>query len=177
MYHKKYGKMTFSAWLAAEMNQSSPVLTFFVGILLAVACIAVRVVSGSPYRMMLELGISDLVPPVWLMSLLRFVALATAGCAGGLVLGYRNCGKGSEKYRTCLLFLLMVICELCWYPAIFCSGLVTVGLLLALLGLLLGICTVVGFLRISKFSGIVMTMHCVWLCYLLMLSFSIFLRN
>ena len=177
MYRKKYGKMTVSAWLNAEMEQTSLPLTIFGGVLLAAACIAVRMVSGSPYRMMLELGISDLVPPVWLMSALRFLSFVTAGCAAGLVLGYRERGRYAEKYRGCMLFVLLAVLELCWYPTLFSAGMVFLSLLEAVAMLLLALCVTVSFLRVSKFSGLILILHSVWLCYLLILTFAVFFRN
>lgn len=177
MYRKKYGKMTFSAWLNAEMDQSSLPLTVFVGILLGVACIAVRIVSGSPYRMMLELGISDLVPPVWLMSALRFLSFVIVGCAAGLVLGYRERGCYAEKYRGCMLFVLLAVVELCWYPTLFAAGLVFFCMLEAVVMLALSICVTVSFMRVSKFSGFILILHNVWLIYLLILSIAVFFRN
>lgn len=177
MYRKKYGKMTFSAWLNAEMEQTSLPIAIVGGILLAAACIAVRMVSGSPYRMMLELGISDLVPPVWLMSALRFLSFVTIGCAAGLVLGYRERGCYTEKYRGCMLFILLAVVELCWYPTLFGAGLVFLCLLEALLMIFLSICVTVSFLRVCKFSGFILILHNIWLIYLLILTFAVFFRN
>ena len=177
MYRKKYGKMTFSAWLNVEMEQTSLPITIFGGVLLAAASIAVRIVSGNPYRVMLELGIADLVPPVWLMTVLRFLSFVTAGCAAGLVLGYRERGCFAEKYRGCMLFILLALLELCWYPTLFVAGLVFLGLVLALLMLCLSICVTISFLRVSKLSGLILILHDVWLTYLVILCFAIFFRN
>ncbi len=177
MYRKKYGKMTVSAWLNAEMEQTSLPMTIIGGILLAAACIAVRMVSGSPYRMMLELGISDLVPPVWLMSALRFLSFVTIGCAAGLVLGYRERGCYAEKYRGCMLFVLLAVLELCWYPTLFKAGLVFLCLLESIVILVLSVCVTISFLRVSKFSGFILILHNIWLCYLLILAFAVFFRN
>ena len=177
MYRKKYGKMTLSAWLNAEMEQTSLPLAIFGGVLFAAAGIAVRIVSGTPYRVMLELGIADLIPPVWLMSFLRLLSFITAGCAAGLVLGYRERGCYAEKYRGGMLFILMAVLELCWYPTLLVAGLVFLGVVVALLMLALSICVTVCFMKVCRFAGGILILHSVWLAYLVTLTFLIFFRN
>ena len=121
MYRKQYGRMTTLAWMSAEMRQTSLAFGVIVGCLCAIAYVIVRSTSGNPYGVMLALGISDLVPPVWLMTALRFLSFLTVGCAAGLVLGWRERGCAGEKYRGGMFFLLLVGLELCWYPTLFVS--------------------------------------------------------
>ena len=109
MFKKKYGKMTVNAWLVSEMEATRPWVMLLGGILLTAGGILVRLFCGSPYRRMLELGIAELTPPVWLMTLLWTVAFFTVGCAGGFVLGYRVAGCDGEKYKGCMLFVLFAI--------------------------------------------------------------------
>jgi hypothetical protein len=104
----KHRKMTLSAYLNMEMEQSSQFLTLLGGFLLLVVAASVRIICGAPYLMMLELGISDLIPPVWLMTLLCLASCFLIGCAAGLVLGYRRASVQTEKYKGCLLFVLLV---------------------------------------------------------------------
>lgn len=177
MYRKQYGKMTPSAWLGAELEQSGTAWMLLGGSLCAAAYVTVRFLSGSPYQMMLELGISDLIPPVWLMTLLRFFAFLTAGCAAGLVLGWRDPCRAAEKYKGCLLFVLMTVLELCWYPTLFVSGLTFVAMLESFVILGFAVGATFSFFRVSRFSGIVLLLHDVWLVYLLFLSVSVFFRN
>ncbi len=173
MYRKKYGRMTFAAWLNSEMEQTSLPLTIFCGILLGIACIVVRVVCGGPHRMILELGISKIVPPAWLLFLTRLIAFVAVGCAGGVVLGYRERGRGAEKYKGCMLFALLAVLELCWYPTLFVKGLVFLATLEALAMTFLAILTTISFLRVSKFSGIILIFHTVWVIYLTLLTCAV----
>lgn len=177
MYKRKYGKMTSAAWLNTELEQSSLFLTVFVGILATVAYFIIRWLSGSPYRAMLELGIADIMPPVWLFSLLQLLGFLTVGCAAGLVLGWRDAACTVDKYKGCLFFVLMAVIELCWYPTLFGGGLVFLSLLEALAMVFLSICVAVCFFRISGLSGILLSLHSVWLVYILIFTCAVFFRN
>lgn len=73
MHKKQYGKMTVSAWLSAEMERSNPVLMLTVGILLTIAGILVRCWIGSPYRTILELGLAEILPPAWLLTIVSML--------------------------------------------------------------------------------------------------------
>ena len=113
VYKKKYGRITVNAWLNSELERSSPIFMLVCGILFAVGGILVRAFVGSPYRVMLELGIKDMIPPVWLMTFLWTIAFFMAGCAFGFVLCYRWAGCEAEKYKGCMVFVLMAVLELC----------------------------------------------------------------
>ena len=177
MYKRKYGRMTSSAWLNSELEQSSSFLTVFCGCAMAVAYFIVRWLTGSPYRMMLELGISDIMPPVWLFSLLQLLGFFSIGCGAGLVLGWRDCNCSVDKYKGCLFFVLLAAVELCWYPTLFGGGLMLLCVLEALLMMFLSICVAVCFFRISGLSGILLSLHSVWLLYLLIFTCAVFFRN
>lgn len=176
MYKKKYGRMTVSAWLSSEMEQSSPVLMILGGIVTLMAGLFVRFAVGAPYQMMLELGVGDIVPPVWIMALLWSVELFTVGCAAGFVLGHADRG-GGEKYKGCMFFLLFVLLEMLWYPTFFSAGLVFVSVLLAILILCLSVSITACFYRVTKFAGMIFLLHDVWLIYMLILNFMVLFRN
>ena len=177
MYKKKYGRMTVSAWLNSEIEQSNPIVMLVLGGLMTFAGILMRGCVGSPYRTMLELGIADLVPPVWIMTLLWSVAFFTVGAAAGFILAYRVCPDRGEKYKGCMLFVLLAVLELCWYPTFFGANLVFLSVLESILILCLGIAVTVSFSRVSKFAGAILVFHDVWLVYMLIMNFSILFRN
>ena len=177
MIGKRCGGMTFRARISLEVQQSGVGWMIAGGILTALSYIVMRCLCESPYRIMLELGIHDLMPPVWLMSLLQFLSFLTVGCAAGLIFGYRNPGCAAEKYKGCLLFLLMILSELFWYPALFVRGAVFLSLLISILALVFAVAATVCFLQISKFAGIILILHDCWLIYLLLLTCSIFFKN
>ena len=177
MYRKQYGRMTTLAWVSAEMRQTSLALAIIVGCLCASAYVIVRGTSGNPYSVMLALGIADLVPPVWLMTVLRFLSFLTVGCGAGLVLGWRERGCAGEKYRGGMFFLLLVGLELCWYPTLFVSAMVFLAVLESLMILILSLLVTVCFLRVSRLAGVILLLHSVWVIYLMILTFAIFFRN
>ncbi len=161
------------AWLNLELEQSSPILMILFGIGLMIAGIAVQIYVGSPYRVIMELGVNEIMPPMWIMSFLRTLAFFTIGCAAGIVLGYRDHGCKVEKYRGCLFFVVLAALELLWYPTLFGSAWVFLSVLESLLILCLSICVTVNFYRVTKFAGMILLLHDIWLIYLLILNFAI----
>ena len=152
-------------------------LMIFGGVVLLVIGVLVRIAVGSPYRMILELGIGDLVPPVWLVALLWSVSLFTIGCAGGFVFGYREHGCAAEKYKGCMFFLLLAIMEMLWYPAFFSAGMVFLSVLLAIMILCISVAVTSCYYRVSKFAGMIFLLHDVWLIYMVILNFAVLFRN
>ena len=173
LHKKKYGKLTVSAWLNLEMSQSSPFLMILLGFGLMIAAVAVRIHVGSPYPVILSLGVKELFPSVWIMSIIRMLSFFTVGCAAGFVLGYREPGIEGEKYKGCMLFVLLAVLELLWYPTLFGSVWVLLSALESILILCLSVCVTVSFYRVTKFAGMLLLLHDVWLTYLLILNFSI----
>lgn len=165
--------MTVNAWLNSELDRTNPILMITFGILMTVAGIFVRAFVGSPYRTMLHLDIQEIVPPVWLMTFLWTLSFFTVGCALGFILGYRIGGRDVEKYKGCLFFVLMSVMELCWYPTLFGAELVLISALLSILILFLSIIVTFSFYQISKFAGMIMLFHDIWLIYMLILNCSV----
>lgn len=174
VFKKKYGKMTVNAWLLSELEQTRPAVMLLGGILMMGGGILVRWFTGSPYARMHELGIGEMIPPVWLMTLLWTLAFFIVGCAAGYVLGFRIRGCEGEKYKGCMLFVLVAVLELCWYPTLFGAGLLFLSVLESIAILCFAVGATVSFYRVSKFAGFLLLLHDVWLCYLLILNFSVF---
>ena len=172
MFKKQYGRMTVSAWLTSELERSNPLIMLTVGALLTVAGILVRVAVGSPYRTILELGIADLILPVWLMSILWTVWFFILGSAAGFVFVCRG-GCREEKYKGCMYFTLLAVLEMCWYPAFFGASLVFVSVLMSIFILCLSLATTFCFYRVSKVAGMLLLLHDVWLIYMLILNFAV----
>ena len=172
LYKKQYGRLTVRAWLNAELERSNPLVMLTVGVLLTMTGILVRMMVGSPYRTILELGIADLLPPVWLMTVLWSAWMFILGCAAGFVLGYRG-GCREEKYKGWMYFTLFAVISLCWYPAFFGGNLVFISALLTVLILCLSLAVTFCFYRVTKFAGMLFLLHDIWLIYMLILSFSV----
>lgn len=177
MFKKKYGKMTVGAWLNMEMEQTRPAIMLLGGGVMLLSGIFVRFFSGSPHMTLLALGMVDRIPPVWLLALLWSCSFFTVGCAAGFVLGYRNRGCDVDKYKGSMLFILAAVLELCWYPTFFCARLVFLSVLESILILCLCVGATLCFYRVSKFAGVLLLFHDVWLIYMLFLNFSAFFRG
>ena len=173
LFKKKYGKITVGAWLNIEMKQSSLGLSIFVGALLMGGGFVVRFLTGSPHMTLLALHVGNIVPPVWLMGLLWSITFFTIGCAAGFILGYRDRGCEVEKYKGGMLFVLLAVLELCWYPTLFVKGLVLLATIEAMAMVFFSILTAVSFLRVSKFSGIILVFHTIWVIYLMLLTCAV----
>ena len=169
--------MTVNAWLNSEMEQTRPVCMIFMGAIMVLCGILVRASTGSPYRTMMELGIGDLVPPVWLMTMLWTATFFLIGCAAGFVLGYRYGGRDCEKYKGGMYFILLAVLELCWYPTLFGANLVFLSVLESVLILCVSLGVTFCFYRVSKFAGMLLLLHDIWLIYMLILNFAVFFRN
>ena len=176
MHKKKYGKMTVNAWLNSEMERSNPFVMVAVGILLTIAAILVRAFVGSPYQTIHAMNIGDLIPPVWVMTFLWSIAFLTIGCAAGFVLCYRVGGCDGEKYKGCMFFVLLVVLELCWYPTLFGANLVFLSVIETILLLCLAVAVTFSFYRVTKFAGMILLLHDIWLIYMLILNFAVLFR-
>lgn len=174
LFKKKYGKITVSAWLNIEMKQSSLGLSIFVGALLMGGGFVVRFLTGSPHMTLLALHVGNIVPPVWLMGLLWSITFFTIGCAAGFILGYRDRGCEVEKYKGGMLFVLLAVLELCWYPTFFGAGLYFLSVLESILILCLAVGVTFCFYRVSKLGGMLILFHDIWLIYMLILNFAVF---
>ncbi len=176
MRHKKYGKLTFSAWWNLEMEQTNPGLMLITGALLMGVSIAVRIYTGSPYGVVLELGIKELIPPIWLLTFLRTLSFLLMGMAAGFTLGYRERGLQAEKYKGGMFFVLLCVVELFWYPTLFGSSMLLLSLFEMLLSLFLSVVVTACFYRVSRFSGTIMLFHTAWLLYLTGLHVFLFFQ-
>lgn len=176
LYKKRYGRMTVAAWLNSELERSNCFVTVLVGILLTVAGIAVRAWVGSPYPTILALGISEITPPAWVMTLVWSLWFFVIGCAAGFVLAYRCPGIDGEKYRGVLLFVLLAFLELAWYPTLFGAQLVFLSVLESVGALCLSLAVTFAFYRVTKFAGMLMLLHDVWLLYMMILNFALLIR-
>lgn len=171
MHSKRYGKLTVGAWLSLEMERSNPIAMLLLGGLLLAACIFIRFACGSPYPLLHAMGIESALPPVWILNLLRALSFFLIGCGFGFALFYRDPSKREEKYKGGFLFLLFVLLELIWYPTLFIGGFLFICVLERILILCLAVGTTHCFYRLSKFAGMLFFLHCLWLIYLLFLSF------
>ena len=154
-----------------KREKSSATLSYALifGAGLVLCAMAVRFWWGSPNTGITQLGIREVLPPVWLISLLwtlwYFVLGATLGC---MICSYGNRCIGA--WRGAFFFLLMICVGFLWYPLFF----VRLNLMLSLLvivvtAVLAGVCAL-QWQGISPVAGAVLWLHVLWLLYMLILQ-------
>ena len=152
------------------------------GVISTVLCLAVRIVSGSPFDMIHKLGNSEFIPPIWIFNLLCMTWSFISGYAGGMIINEVACRRicGREEicaYRGGLFFISQLYLALTWYPLFFASESIFLSLLTALLAVICsGICSA-SWSRASKISALIMAAYTIWLTYVLLINFSIFVHN
>ena len=157
------------------MSQCNCAVMLLLGSLMTLGGIIVRFVVGGPHMAILALGIDALIPPTWMMCLFWTLSFFTVGCAAGFVLSYRG-GSEVDKYKGCMIFVLMAVLELCWYPTFFGGGLIFLSVLETILILCLSVGVTLCFRRVSQISGVILLFHDVWLVYMLVLNFAVFFK-
>ncbi len=143
-------------------------------LILLITGIFTRWVSGSPIPTLHYIGVSELIPPTWLMVLLFGASYIVAGLAFGLALGERRGGRGEKKYQGAMWFCLSLCLGYAWYPIFFCVRLFLVSAMMSVLCLFCSICASVCFAKVSAPSAILAVIYDLWLAYLTLLNAQIF---
>lgn len=143
-------------------------------LVLLVTGIFTRWVSGSPIATLHYIGVSELIPPTWLMVLLFGASYIVAGLALGFALGERRGGRGEKKYQGAMWFCLALCLGYAWYPVFFCAKLFLVSAGLSLLCLFCSICASACFAHVSAASLALSAVYTLWLAYLALLNMQIF---
>lgn len=146
----------------------------FIPLVLLLVGIFTRWVCGSPVWLVHSLGISDMIPSVWLMVLLSSISYVVGGIALGSALGQRFCSRNEKKYQGAMWFCIMAALGYAWYPIFFCSNLFFISTIVASLCFFCAVCATVCFACVSFLSFWSMILYDIWLLYLLLLNFQVF---
>lgn len=161
----KNGPSGISRFTATHGTSGTLSMLIFGGLLLVIFFV-VRLTSGSPYVVMQRLRLWSCIPPVFFTTLLFTLWYLTIGCAFGLCLGSPCRGREAEKYKGGMLFVVLAVLELLWYPCFFVRAEIFFALLLSLLCVLFCVGVFLCFLKVSGLCAGVMLIHCLWLIYL-----------
>ena len=157
-----------------EFRQINRGCVFLVSAILLTVGIFTRWISGNPTRLVHTLGLSDIIPPIWIMVILFSASYITGGLALGSALGERGVCRPEKKYQGAMWFCIMASLGYAWYPVFFCAELFFGSLVISLLCLFCAICATICFARVSFISFWSMILYDAWLVYLLILNFQIF---
>ena len=89
------------------------------GCVALVAAILVRVAVGSPHAALWQLGATQHLPPIWLLSILWLGFFFLTGCAWGYLLGAcprrGGCTHDAAVWRGSLCIVLSAVFAFLWY--------------------------------------------------------------
>jgi tryptophan-rich sensory protein len=144
------------------------------GVLLLAATL-VRGVCGSPYENGILLHCKDLLPPVWLMTLLWMVWYVLLGGAFALVMSDRRCDPYtvSQRLGGGMTYLGMLMLGFLWYPTFFCAGRVFAAALVVLGVLALCVFTALLYWRAYRPAALLLFAHALFLLWMLVLSVAV----
>ena len=143
------------------------------------AAILVRMAVGSPHAALWQLGATDRLPPLWILSVLWLGWFFLAGCAWGYLLGAcpkrRGCGHDAAVWRGSLCLVLSLVFAFLWY------ALLVGSLSLFLSWLCLAVAVIFAFLcafswfSVSSGAAWITVGFCLWLTILFLLHLSVLL--
>jgi len=144
------------------------------GVLLLIATL-VRGVCGSPYENGILLHCKELLPPVWLMTLLWMVWYVLLGGAFALVMSDRRCDPYtvSQRLGGGMTYLGMLMMGFLWYPTFFCAGRVFAASLIVLGVLALCVFTALLYWRAYRPAALLLFAHALFLLWMLVLSVAV----
>lgn len=149
----------------------------FGGMVLLMLAIITRLLSGSPYRIYMLLRQFKILPPLVLLSTINLLLTVAMGFACGLILSHRRCGKiGEEKYRSGMLFVILITLWLSTYPLIFRSCMLGSALFLLMVACVLSVICALLFSRIRRLSALIALVFSCWVGYLIILLVNCILR-
>ena len=141
-------------------------------LMLLLLAILLRFLSGSPYQVWLLLNVRQLLPPLWILSLVDGVFTLAMGFACGLIMASRRKSEQCSKYRGGMFFVLLFSLRFAAYPLLFRGAMLAAAVVFMLLTCLTGAICCKLFFDTHRLSGIVAICFLIWNCYLTMMLFS-----
>lgn len=141
------------------------------GTLMLAAAMLTRAWAGAPYEGIHRMGIGEVIPPVWLMSLLWLLWYFLLGAVcGGVLSAHGGCCIGA--WRGAFFFVLMLGLGLVWYPLFFVRH--ATGLCVLITVVLIGLCVLcaLNWQGMSLAAAAVLYLHALWLIYMLILQIA-----
>ncbi len=146
----------------------------------ALGCLLLGLLSfllgGSPklYHFLL---LPRFAPPPLVFMMVWVLCFLLLGSAFGIAVSPCQCGGRKNKIRSIVLFSLLMLCILAWYPIFFSAGLFWFSLILCVSILLLSVFTLRSFARGNLLAASLMVLPILWFCFSLTLNFCVILLN
>ena len=139
------------------------------GALMVVAGMLTRAWAGAPYEGILRMGLGEVIPPVWLMTLLWLLWYFGLGATCGGVLTVHG-GCSVTAWRGACFFLLMAGLGFLWYPLFFLRNALGLCILICLVLIALCVLCAINWQNLSLVAAAFLYLHALWLLYLLILQ-------
>ena len=149
----------------------------FVGTVMFLISVAVRLLSGAPYRVYFLLREAGIFPPLIIFTLLTLLITCTMGFACGVTLLCRKKHLRESKYQAGMIAVLLSLCWFAAYPLIFRGAMLAFGLFCLGMAWFLSFCVIKLYFRIQILSAWLMIISLLWQTYQLiaLLNFILWL--
>ena len=143
------------------------------------AAILVRVAVGSPHSALWQLGATDRLPPLWILSLLWLGFFFLAGCAWGYLLG--GCGKRggaiheAAVWRGSLCLVLSLVFSFLWYALLVGTLSLFLSWLCLAAAVAFAFLCAFSWFRVGRGVGWVTVGFALWLFFLFLMHFTVVL--
>ena len=148
-------------------------------VMAAVGCLSFALIYmlGGSTLVYHQIALPVWAPPKFLFVFMWTLMSALIGAATGAVICSRDGFREVDKYRGLLMFVMMSIFGFIWYPLFFvaCAFFLSFMDLLVMGALVLY--TMSFYRKIYFFSAAALGVYFIWLCYVLLMNFSILLAN
>ncbi len=124
-----------------------------------------RFLSRSPYLTLKMLGIGDVSPPPWVMSLVWTLWYALVGFCLGAVLSCDLPRKQVYVYKGSMYLIVSLVFNLVWYPLFFGGHVIFLAFWNCLVIILFTLMAAFEYIKVYFFAGLCMFIHVVWLLY------------
>lgn len=115
-------------------------------------------------------------PPRILFPIVWTILYLLIGGAAGAIWGSRCCPE-AQRYRSLLVFTIMLIFNIIWLPLFFAGNAFFLALIDIVIMIALTIWLIVLFSRCSVTAGLIMAVYLLWLLFAFYLNFGIILYN
>lgn len=144
--------------------------------LFVIIAVIIRGYTGNPYRIINHCDIKDLIPSVWVMTIIWILWFVLLGIAFGSIFSGEKNNNNENKYKCGMLFTTMMALEYAWYPMFFGKGALFLALLICECVLLLSVFCFISFLRINLYYAMIMCGFSLWMIWMVILNFIVFIN-
>ncbi len=163
----KHARFNGQKWLAHtfDIQRRDIRCGYLCGAFMLITAVAVRLLSGSPYRIYFLLRGAGMLPPLIFLSLLNLLFTCGMGFACGIALSCRKKYACETKYRAGMLVILLSLCWFAAYPLVFRGSMLAAALFSLCASWFLSLCVMRLYFRIQALSAWITLFFLLWQTY------------